>query len=76
MKYVLYEMTEDYDIIIKLSFEEESYLKSFIEQHTADKDYEPLFLVLQFDENNDIDFVFRYNGKELISKKCLAEYIE
>jgi hypothetical protein len=76
MKFVLYEITEEFDIVIKLSFENESYLYSFIEEHTASKQYEPMFLVLEFDENNDIDFIFRFKGKELTSQKCVAEFIE
>ena len=57
MKFILYEVTVDYDVVIKLSFENHTYLNAFIEQHTKEKKYEPKFLVLEFDSNDDIDFI-------------------
>ena len=48
MKFVLYEVTDDYDVVIKLSFENYSYLNAFIEQHTSEKKYTPRFLVMEF----------------------------
>jgi len=39
MKHVLYEVTDNWDIIIKLTFENYTYLNAFIEQHTTDKKY-------------------------------------
>ena len=39
MKFVLYEVTDDYDVVIKLSFENYTYLNAFLEQHTAEKKY-------------------------------------
>ena len=63
MKFVLYEVTDDYDVVIKLSFENHTYLNAFIEQHTEEKKYEPKFLVLEFDENGDIDYIIEYIGK-------------
>lgn len=76
MKYVLYEVTEDYDPVIKLSFENHTYLNAFIEQHTTEKSYEPKFLVLEFDSNNDIEYLSEYQGTEQKSRKCVADYIE
>ena len=76
MRFVLYEITDDYDVIIKLTFENYSYLNAFIEQHTADKKYEPKFLVLEFDSNGDIEFLSEYQGAEQKSRKCVAENIE
>ncbi len=76
MKYVLYEITADYDVIIKLSFENHTYLNAFIEQHTTEKKYEPKFLVLEFDSNDDIEYLTEYQGIEQKSRKCVAEYIE
>jgi hypothetical protein len=76
MKYVLYEITDDYDVVIKLTFLKHSWLLRFIEQHTDDKKYEPKFLVLELDDNNDIDFISEYKGKQITSRKCVAEYIE
>ena len=32
MKFVLYEVTDEYDVVIKLSFENHIYLNAFIEQ--------------------------------------------
>jgi len=76
MKYVLYEVTEDYDPVIKLSFENHTYLNAFIEQHTTEMNYEPKFLVLEFDSNNDIEYLSEYQGIEQKSRKCVAEYID
>ena len=75
MKFVLYEVTDDYDVVIKLSFEDINYLSAFIEQHTEEKKYEPKFLVLEFDENGDIDFISEYQGNVQKSRKCVAELI-
>ncbi len=76
MKYVLYEVTEDYDPIIKLSFENHTYLNAFIEQHTAEKSYVPKFLILEFDSNDDIEYLSEYKGTEQKSRKSVAEYID
>lgn len=76
MKYVLYEVTEDYDPIIKLSFENHTYLNAFLEQHTAEKSYEPKFLILEFDSNNDIEYLSEYQGIEQKSRKSVADYID
>ena len=76
MKFVLYEVTEDYDVIIKLSFENSTYLNAFIEQHTAEKKYEPKFMVLEFDSSDEIDFISEYTGIVQKYRKCVAEYIE
>lgn len=76
MKFILYEVTEDFDIIIKLSFENLSYLNSFIELHTADKKYDPKFLILEFNNEGDIDFIRTYNGTKEISKKYVVEFID
>ena len=76
MKYVLYEVTENYDVVIKLSFENHTYLNAFIEQHTSEMNYEPKFLVLEFDSNNDIEYLSEYQGIEQKSRKCVAEYID
>jgi hypothetical protein len=56
MKFVLYEITDNYDIIIKLSFEDINYLSAFIEQHTEEKKYEPKFLILEFDIDGEIEY--------------------
>ena len=76
MRFVLYEVTEDYDVIIKLSFENHTYLNAFIEQHTFEKKYEPKFLVLEFDSNGEIEFLSEYQGAEQTSRKFVAEYLE
>jgi hypothetical protein len=76
MKHVLYEVTDDCEIIIKLSFENYSYLNSFIEQHTADKKYEPKFLVLEVNDEGDIVFIRTYNGTKEISKRYVVEFID
>jgi hypothetical protein len=72
---VLYEVTDEYDVVIKLSFENYIYLNAFIEQHTEEKKYEPKFHVLEFDENGDIDFISEYQGNVQKSRRCVAELI-
>jgi hypothetical protein len=68
MKYVLYELTDDCDIIIKVSIANQSFLEEFMLQHTKDKNYIPNYLVLEFDEHDDLVSVTYYRqGK--ISKK-------
>lgn len=76
MKFVLYEVTNDYDVIIKLSFENRTYLNAFIEQHTAEKKYEPKFLVFEFDVSDEIEWISEYNGNSQKSRKCVVEYID
>ena len=76
MKFVLYEVTNDYDVVIKLSFENRTYLSAFIEQHTAEKKYEPKFLILEFDDNEEIEWISEYNGNSQKSRKCVVEYID
>jgi hypothetical protein len=76
MKHVLYEVTDNWDIIIKLTFENYSYLNDFIEQHTKEKKYEPNFLVLEINDEGDIDFIRKYNGTKEISKKYVVDYID
>ena len=76
MKHVLYEVTDDFDIVIKLTFENYSYLNAFIEQHTNEKKYEPKFLVLEINDEGDIDFIRTYNGTKEISKKHVVDYID
>lgn len=72
MKYVLYEITDSYDIVIKVSIATESFLEEFILQHTKDKNYIPNYLVLEFDEYDDLSSVTSYKqGK--ISKRCLND---
>ena len=76
MKFVLYEVTNDYDVVIKLSFENRTYLIAFIEQHTAEKKYEPKFLIIEFDDNEEIEWISEYNGNSQKSRKCVVEYID
>jgi hypothetical protein len=76
MKHVLYEVTDNWDIIIKLTFENYSYLNAFIEQHTADKKYEPKFLVLEMNDEGDIDFLRIYDGVKETSKKYVVDFID
>jgi hypothetical protein len=63
-------------VVIKLSFENHTYLNAFIEQHTFEKKYQPKFLVLELDANGDIDFISEYDGTNQKHRKCLAEYID
>ena len=76
MRFVLYEVTDDYDVIIKLSFENHTYLNAFIEQHTNDKKYTPKFLVLDFDDEGDIQFIMEYEGTYQKSNKVVVDFIE
>ena len=76
MKHVLYEVTDNFDIIIKLTFENYTYLNAFIEQHTNDKYYEPKFLILEINDEGEIDFIRTYNGTKETSKKCVVDYLD
>jgi hypothetical protein len=76
MKHVLYEVADNWDIIIKLTFENYTYLNAFIEQHTADKKYEPKFLVLEVNDEGDIDFLRIYNGVKETSKKYVVDFVD
>ena len=76
MKFVLYEVTDDYDVVIKLSFENYTYLNAFIEQHTSEKKYTPRFLIMESNAEGDIDFMSEYVGTKQNYRKCLAEFIE
>jgi hypothetical protein len=76
MKHVLYEVTDNFDIIIKLTFENYSYLNAFIEQHTFEKKYEPKFLILELNDEGDIVFIRTYNGTKETSKKYVVDFID
>jgi hypothetical protein len=76
MKHVLYEVTDNFDIIIKLTFENYSYLNAFIEQHTSEKKYEPKFLILELNDEGDIVFIRTYNGTKETSKKYVVDFID
>jgi hypothetical protein len=76
MKHVLYEVTDDWNIVIKLTFENYTYLNAFIEQHTNDKQYEPKFLALELNDEGDIVFIRIYNGTKETSKKYVVDFID
>lgn len=76
MKHILYEVTSDFDVVIKMTFENYSYLNAFIELHTNEKKYEPKFLILEINDEGDIDFIRTYNGTKQVSKKHVVDYID
>lgn len=76
MRFVVYEVSEEYDVILKFSFVNETYMTEFITNYSAEKNYEPKFIVFELDENKDIDFISEYNGNVLKCRRCLAEYID
>lgn len=76
MKYLLYEVTEDFDVIIKFTFYKHNMLHDFIKMHTEEKKYEPRFLVLELNDDDDIDFISHYHGTKEISKKYVVDYVD
>jgi hypothetical protein len=73
MKYVLYEITDSYDIVIKVSIATESFLEEFMLQHTKDKNYIPNYLVLEFDEYDDLLSVTSYKQGKISKKDVLND---
>jgi len=73
MKYVLYEITDSYDIIIKVSIATQSFLEEFMSQHTKDKNYIPNYLVLEFDEYDDLSSVTFYKQGKISKKDVLND---
>jgi len=73
MKYVLYEITDSYDIVIKVSIATESFLEEFMLQHTKDKNYIPNYLVLEFDEYDDLSSVTSYKQGKISKKDVLND---
>lgn len=73
MKYVLYEITDSYDIVIKVSIATESFLEEFMLQHTKDKNYIPNYLVLEFDEYDDLSSVTSYKQDKISKKDVLND---
>jgi hypothetical protein len=73
MKYVLYELTDDCDIIIKVSIANQSFLEEFMLQHTKDKNYIPNYLVLEFDEHDDLVSVTYYKQGKISKKDVLND---
>jgi hypothetical protein len=73
MKYVLYEITDSYDIIIKVSIANQSFLEEFMSQHTKDKNYIPNYLVLEFDEYDDLSSVTFYKQGKISKKDVLND---
>lgn len=76
MKYILYEIRGLFDVVLQLTFLKEAWLNNYIKLHTEENKYVPRFLVLELDDNDEIDYVSEYLGKDLKYRKCLAEYIE
>lgn len=63
MKYILYQVDDDFNVINKFTFKEASMTYEYINKHISD---EPNvnFLLLKMDKNNDIESVSTYrNGK-------------
>ena len=73
MKYVLYEITDSYDIVIKVFIATESFLEEFMLQHTKDKNYIPNYLVLEFDEYDDLSSVTSYKQGKISKKDVLND---
>ena len=73
MKYVLYEITDSYDIVIKVSIATESFLEEFMLQHTKDKNYIPNYLVLEFDEYDDLLSATSYKQGKISKKDVLND---
>lgn len=76
MKYILYEIKGEYDVVLKLTFLKQSWLDNYIKLHTEENKYTPVFIVYELDTDNEIDYICKYNGIEQIYRKCLAEYID
>ena len=76
MKYILYEIKDEYDVVLKLTFLKYAWLNNYITMHTEENKYIPVFIVYELDANDEIDYICKYNGIEQIYRKCLAEYID
>jgi hypothetical protein len=76
MKYILYEIKGEYDVVLKLTFLKYAWLNNYIKMHTEENKYIPVFIVYELDANDEIDYISKYNGVEQLYRKCLAEYID
>lgn len=76
MKYILYEIKGEYDVVLKLTFLKYAWLSNYIKMHTEENKYKPVFIVYELDANDEIDHISKYNGEEQLYRKCLAEYID
>ena len=76
MKYILYEIKGEYDVVLKLTFLKYAWLNNYIKMHTEENKYIPVFIVYELDANDEIDYISKYNGEEQLYRKCLAEYID
>ena len=63
MKYILYQVDKDFNVINKFTFKEASMTYEYINKHISDEP-DVNFLLLKMDKNNDIESVSTYrNGK-------------
>lgn len=76
MKYILNVIKSGYNVDQTLTFLKQSWLENYIKMHTEDNKYTPTFIVYELDENDEIDFISKYHGVDLVYRKCLAEYID
>ena len=76
MKYILYEIKGEYDVVLKLTFLKYAWLNNYIKMHTEENKYKPVFIVYELDANDEIAYISKYNGEEQLYRKCLAEYID
>ena len=57
MKYILYEIKGEYDVVLKLTFLKYAWLSNYIKMHTEENKYKPVFIVYELDANDEIDHI-------------------
>lgn len=61
MKYILYQVDNDFNVINKFTFKEATMTYQYINKHISEEP-EVNFLLLKFDDKNDIESVATYRS--------------
>ena len=61
MKFILYQLDNDFNIINKFTFKEATMTYEYINKHISEEP-DVNFLLLKMDDKNDIDFVSTYRS--------------
>ena len=71
MKFVVYEVTDDFDILIKYTFATNSFLEDFLAEDLKSKNYPPNYLILESDDFDKLISITIYEKGELSYKGIL-----
>ena len=68
MKFVVYEVTDDFDILIKYTFATNTFLEDFLAEDLKSKNYPPKYLILESDDEDLLISITVYERGEISYK--------